>query len=187
MKVILAQIIDFVAPSKQLKTMQLITRDSALSERKIKLFGKEVLQPRLIGFQGDKNVKYTYSGKMLMADSWSPEIIQLREQLYRLLEIDFNSCLINYYRNGKDSMGWHSDDEKELGREPTIASISFGEDRPLLFKGKKGISVQPFSIGQPSGSLLIMAGQCQKVLLHSISKKKSSQARLNLTFRTVST
>ena len=94
----------------------------------IKMFGKNLKIPRLQCWIGDEGCDYKYSGKMLNRQNWNKELMIIREKIFQETKIDFNSVLANYYRDGKDSMGWHSDDEKELGPNPTIASISFSKD-----------------------------------------------------------
>jgi alkylated DNA repair dioxygenase AlkB len=102
----------------------------------IKMFGRETKIPRLQCWIGDEGCNYKYSGKKLNRQSWTKDLTMIREKIYKEFKIDFNSVLVNYYRDGKDSMGWHSDDEKELGHNPTIASISFGSERDLVFRIK---------------------------------------------------
>ena len=108
----------------------------------------------------------------------------IREKIYKELNIDFNSVLVNYYRDGKDSMGWHSDDEKELGPNPTIASISFGSERDLLFRNKINKEILP--IPQTHGCLILIDGKTQKNWQHAIKKtRKVIGPRINLTFRNI--
>ena len=95
----------------------------------IKMFGRDTKIPRLQCWIGDEGCEYRYSGKQLSRQIWNQDLIMIRKKIYQELKIDFNSVLANYYRDGKDSMGWHSDDEKELGPNPTIASISFATKR----------------------------------------------------------
>jgi len=108
----------------------------------------------------------------------------IREKISRELKIDFNSVLVNYYRDGKDSMGWHSDDEKELGPVPTIASISLGSERDLVFRNK--INKETLSVSQTNGCLILIDGKTQKNWQHSIKKtQKIIGPRINLTFRNI--
>ena len=108
----------------------------------------------------------------------------IREKISRELKIDFNSVLVNYYRDGKDSMGWHSDDEKELGPDPTIVSISLGSERDLVFRNK--INKETLSIPQTNGCLILIDGKTQKNWQHSIKKtQKIIGPRINLTFRNI--
>ena len=151
----------------------------------ITLFGKSVMQPRLVAFVADSEVSYAYSGHSLVRCDWTPELLQLKKRLEACCCTAFNSVLCNLYRTGNDSMGWHSDDEKSLGRNPTIASVSLGGRRvfKLRKKNEKGSSV-----GLPlgHGSLLVMQADCQHTWQHSLPKtKKLVQPRINLTFRNV--
>jgi alkylated DNA repair dioxygenase AlkB len=102
----------------------------------IKMFGRDTKIPRLQCWIGDEGCEYRYSGKQLNRQIWNQDLTMIRKKIFKELKIDFNSVLANYYRDGKDSMGWHSDDEKELGPNPTIASISFGSERDLVFRNK---------------------------------------------------
>ena len=150
----------------------------------IKMFGKDTKIPRLQCWIGDEGCEYRYSGKQLNRQIWSQDLIKIRKKIYEELKIDFNSVLANYYRDGKDSMGWHSDDEKELGPNPTIASISFGSERDLVFRNK--ITKETLAIPQTNGSLILIDGETQKNWQHSIKKtQKLIGPRINLTFRNI--
>ena len=150
----------------------------------IKMFGRETKIPRLQCWIGDEGCNYKYSGKKLNRQNWTKDLTMIREKIYKEFKIDFNSVLVNYYRDGKDSMGWHSDDEKELGHNPTIASISFGSERDLVFKNK--ISKETLSIAQVHGCLILIDGKTQKNWQHSIKKtRKVIGPRINLTFRNI--
>jgi len=150
----------------------------------IKMFGKDTKIPRLQCWIGDKGCEYRYSGKQLNRQIWSQDLIMIRKKIYKELKIDFNSVLANYYRDGKDSMGWHSDDEKELGPDPTIASISFGSERDLVFRNK--ITKETIAIPQTNGCLILIDGKTQKNWQHSIKKtQKVIGPRINLTFRNI--
>ena len=150
----------------------------------IKMFGKDTKIPRLQCWIGDKGCEYRYSGKQLNRQIWSQDLIMIRKKIYKELKIDFNSVLANYYRDGKDSMGWHSDDEKELGPDPTIASISFGSERDLVFRNK--ITKETLAIPQTNGCLILIDGETQRNWQHSIKKtRKVIGPRINLTFRNI--
>ena len=150
----------------------------------IKMFGKDTKIPRLQCWVGDEGCEYRYSGKQLNRQIWSQDLIMIRKKIYEELKIDFNSVLANYYRDGKDSMGWHSDDEKELGPDPTIASISFGSERDLVFRNK--ITKETLAIPQTNGCLILIDGKTQKNWQHSIKKtQKVIGPRINLTFRNI--
>ena len=150
----------------------------------IKMFGKDRKIPRLQCWIGDEGCEYRYSGKQLNRQIWSQDLIMIRKKIYKELKIDFNSVLANYYRDGKDSMGWHSDDEKELGPNPTIASISFGSERDLVFRNK--ITKETLAIPQTNGCLILIDGETQRNWQHSIKKtQKVIGPRINLTFRNI--
>jgi alkylated DNA repair dioxygenase AlkB len=148
------------------------------------MFGKDTKIPRLQCWIGDEGCEYRYSGKQLNRQIWSQDLIMIRKKIYKELKIDFNSVLANYYRDGKDSMGWHSDNEKELGPNPTIASISFGGERDLVFRNK--ISKETLAIPQTNGCLILIDGETQRNWQHSIKKtQKVIGPRINLTFRNI--
>jgi alkylated DNA repair dioxygenase AlkB len=150
----------------------------------IKMFGRDTTIPRLQCWIGDEGCDYKYSGKKLNRQNWTKDLTMIRNKIYKELKMDFNSVLINYYRDGKDSMGWHSDDEKELGPSPTIASISFGSERDLVFRNK--INKETLSIPQAHGCLILIDGKTQKNWQHSIKKtRKVIGPRINLTFRNI--
>ena len=150
----------------------------------IKMFGKDLMIPRLQCWIGDEGCDYKYSGKILNRQNWTKELMLIRKKIAKEIKTDFNSVLVNYYRDGKDSMGWHSDDEKELGPNPTIASISFGSERNLHFRNK--ITKETISIPQTHGCLIVIDGRTQKNWQHAIKKtQKIIGPRINLTFRNI--
>ena len=155
-------------------------------EGEIKLFGKNIKIPRLQSWYADEGCNYKYSGKMLRRNNWHPVLLKIKQNIETVSGEKFNSVLANLYRDGSDSMGWHSDDESSIKQDTSIASVSFGEQRPIFFKHKTDdIS---FSIDQSHGSLIIMNGETQKFWKHSIKKsKKLMKPRINLTFRTIIT
>jgi len=151
---------------------------------KIKMFGKEVLIPRLQCWVGDEGCEYSYSGKKLNRQPWTPELLMIKEKISQHANLNFNSVLVNFYRDGQDSMGWHADDEPELGKNPTIAALSFGGERDLVFRNI--LSKETLSIPQPHGALIIIDGQTQQYWQHAIKKtKKVISPRINLTFRNI--
>lgn len=153
-------------------------------QQKIRLFGKEVMQPRLICWQSDPGVNYSYSGLDLFHSPWHPKLNALRSKMHSELGLVFNSVLVNAYRNGQDSMGWHSDDEPELGNAPTIASISLGAERMFRVRGKR--ARRSVGLTLENGSLLLMSGEFQARNQHSVPKsKKVRDLRINLTFRQI--
>ncbi len=151
----------------------------------IMMFGKRTKVPRLTSWYADKNVKYSYSGLELIPRDWTAELLELKAIAEQLSNHNFNSVLLNYYRGGADSMGWHSDDERELGKNPIIASITFGFPRRFLIREKADYGKKK-ELELEDGSVLVMRGDFQETYQHSIPKtaKKISE-RLNLTFRTI--
>jgi alkylated DNA repair dioxygenase AlkB len=152
----------------------------------INLFGKTHLQPRLTAWYGDQGKTYTYSGITLYAHDWIKPLLMIKEKIEPITNVNFNSVLLNLYRDGKDGMGWHSDNEKELGKQPIIASVSFGGERRFLLKPRDKKDATREEIILTHGSLLIMAGETQEYWLHQIPKTSKSVApRINLTFRVI--
>ena len=152
----------------------------------ITLFGKTHPVPRLTAWYGDKEKVYTYSGITMHPHDWIEPLITIKAKLSSVVKINFNSVLLNYYRNGKDSMGWHSDNEKELGKKPVIASVSLGSQRRFVLKPRDKQNNQREEIRLNHGSLLIMAGETQDYWLHQIPKtSKVISPRINLTFRVI--
>ena len=153
---------------------------------KIRIFGKEHWQPRLLAWYADSGVKYSYSGITHHPQSWSENLSKIKEMVEAESATVFNSVLANLYRNGADSMGWHSDDEKELGPEPFIASLSLGAERRFLFRPRKGIVADKKEFILKSGSLLLMRGRTQEHFQHAVPKTaKVVRERINLTFRKI--
>jgi alkylated DNA repair dioxygenase AlkB len=149
-------------------------------QRHLVMFGKEVAEPRLSAWYGDES--YTYSGVTLAPKPFTPELDELRILCQDLSESRFNSVLVNFYRTGDDSMGWHADDESELGPSPVIASLSLGATRRFKFRHRRTRAIVDHDL--TGGSLLVMSGACQSAWMHSIPKQKRvTEARINLTFR----
>lgn len=150
----------------------------------IKIFGKTHQIPRLQAWHADDGINYTYSGKKLQRHDWNNTLLEIKKIIESITSFKFNSVLANLYRDGNDSMGLHSDDEKELGKNPVIASLSLGESRDIYFKHKKNKS--SLVISQTSGQLLVMRGRTQEYWKHEIKKtKKFKKPRINLTFRNI--
>lgn len=148
------------------------------------IFGKHIITKRKTAWYGDSDYLYTYSNTTKQALAWTKELSDLKQIVEELAGTKFNSCLLNLYHNGNEGMGWHSDDEKSLGKNNTIASLSLGAERKFLFKHKQ--SKQIVSLVLEHGSLLIMKDATQANWLHSLPKSKNvTQPRINLTFRTI--
>lgn len=148
------------------------------------IFGKHIITRRKVAWYGDKEFSYTYSNITRQALTWTGELRKLKTLVEKITGTVFNSCLLNLYHNGDEGMAWHSDDEKSLGKDSTIASLSFGEERRFSFRHKK--SKEAISLSLEHGSLLVMKGTTQTNWLHSLPKsKKITGSRVNLTFRTM--
>ncbi len=151
----------------------------------IKIFGKSVLQPRLTALYGDLDKPYRYSGMTMHPQVWTKTLMVIKSRIEAVTSIQFTTALLNQYRDGQDSMGWHRDNEKELGQNPTIASVSFGSTRRFLFRHYCQADLKT-EVELMHGSLLIMSGTCQHFWQHSIPKTKAALGpRINLTFRVI--
>lgn len=145
-------------------------------------FGRKIPLPRLTAWYGDAG--YAYSGIRHEPALWTPSLLPLKNRVETLTQSSFNSVLINLYRDGRDSMGWHSDDEAALGPEPLIASLSLGATRRFQLKHRRADHRVSFDLGH--GSCLIMQGRCQAFWRHQVPKtKKPVSPRINLTFRRI--
>lgn len=150
------------------------------------MFGKTMYQPRLLEFLGDDGVEYMYSKRIYCAKPWTTTLLKLRSIAEEITDARFNSVLANLYRDERDSMGLHADDEPELGSNPTIVSMSFGETRTFVLKHKTRRDISPVRIPLSSGSVLVMKGTTQQHWLHGIEKKTRAHGpRINLTFRLI--
>ncbi|RNI28636.1 alpha-ketoglutarate-dependent dioxygenase AlkB family protein [Rufibacter latericius] len=174
---------DFISREKQASLQEALTQKAAWRQEKIRMFGKQVDQPRLTAWYADAGKAYTYSGLTWEPLPWLPELAELRSQLEKTTGAPFNSVLLNLYRHGQDSMGWHADDEPELGQNPIIASLSLGQERTFSFRHRLQKELKN-QLVLPSGSLLLMAGSTQHYWHHQLPKTtKLLQPRINLTFR----
>ena len=158
----------------------------AWETHRIRLFGRQIDSPRLSSWIGDAGASYVYSGSRFEPRAWPEALSELRDQVSQAAGERFNSVLANLYRDGRDSMGWHSDDERELGDQPVIASLSLGAQRRFLLKPRTG-GGKSFALTLPPGSLLVMRGNTQKNYRHALPKTaKPVGERINLTFRRIS-
>ena len=153
---------------------------------KIKMFGKEIVTKKRIAWYADEGKSYTYSGSTFHPIQWNEVLLEIKKRVEQYIGFEFNSVLLNEYLSGEVGMGWHSDDEKELGIDPIIASISFGANRDFIFKHKTDKSFENIKIHLKNGSLLIMLGSTQHHWKHSLPKRlKVREPRINLTFRKI--
>jgi alkylated DNA repair dioxygenase AlkB len=148
------------------------------------IFGRHIITKRKVAWYGDAGYSYAYSGTTRHALPWTKELLELKAIVESLTATVYNSCLLNLYHAGDEGMAWHSDDEKALGKDSTIASLSFGAERKFALKHR--LNKQGTSVLLEHGSLLVMKGTTQSHWLHSLPKtKKVSTPRVNLTFRTM--
>ena len=152
---------------------------------RLRLFGREVASPRLSCWIGDPDAVYAYSGSTFTPHPWPPSLSPVRRLLAGTLGVDFNSVLANLYRDGRDAMGWHSDDEPELGPAPLIASLSVGATRRFAFKSRDA-QERRLTLDLPHGSLLVMRGDTQRRYRHALPRTaRPVGPRINLTFRRI--
>lgn len=175
----------FLTASQADEAFEALRSQIAWEQGQIRMFGKWVMEPRLSAWYGDPGAAYTYSGKRQEPLDWISPLAEVKELVEQASGGAFNSVLLNLYRFGQDSMGWHSDDEKELGDSPMIASLNLGATRKFQLR-RKDDKAQKIELELSHGSLLIMAGETQTYWQHQVPKtKKTVGERLNLTFRQI--
>ena len=163
---------------------RLLMRAIDWREDTVVMFGRSIKVPRLCAWYGDPGVEYRYSNVVHRADGWPAEIAILRDRIHQLVGARFNFVLANLYRDGHDAIGWHSDDERDLGPQPCIASLSFGASRPFRIRSRDGR--RRVELLMEHGSLLLMFGTSQKKWQHSLPRIRTDVGpRINLTFRDV--
>ena len=157
----------------------------AWRQDKMKLYGKEINLPRQTAWYGDANRNYTFSGITMNPDTWTPALMLIKQKVEPIAKVVFNSVLLNHYRDGNDSISWHTDAEPELGKNPVIASVSFGGSRRFMLRHMQN-KEQKVEVLLTNGSLLIMAGETQHFWQHQLPKTKAQvEPRINLTFRQI--
>ena len=165
--------------------LQQLTTSIRWKQEAIKIFGRDVMQPRLTAWYGDAGKSYSYSGITMHPQPWTDTLLLLKKRVEAVAGTSFNSALLNYYRNGQNSMGWHKDNEKELGHNPVIASLSFGAVRLFKLKHIRD-KKQVLSIPLEPGSLLLMQGETQHHWLHQLPiPNVATSPRINIPFRTI--
>jgi len=166
------------------QVLQRLIAEVPWRSEEVVMWGRRALQPRLTAWYGDAGASYAYSGIQLHPLPWTPILLDIKARIEETVGSTFNSVLLNYYRDNRDSIGFHSDDEPELGERPVIASLSLGEERMFILKHKRLKLVSPVHLRLASGSLLLMKGDTQRCWRHGILKQsRSCGPRINLTFR----
>jgi alkylated DNA repair dioxygenase AlkB len=177
---------NFLSPTKAKHYFDCLQNKINWKQEEVRFYGKTFPVPRKTAWYGYEGFNYSYSGITCFPEIWTKELLEIKSQIEQFIpEEDFTSVLLNLYSNGNDKMGWHADNEKELGINPTIASVSLGETRRFDIKNKNNSELQ-YKFELTSGSLLIMRGALQHHWIHQIpAQKKVKNARINLTFRTI--
>jgi len=170
------------------KYLQLMIGTLPWRQDTLRIAGKSIPVPRLQCWMGEKHAHYTYSGIQLMPIPWDATVLAIKHRVEILSGEQFNSVLLNYYRDGRDSVDWHADDEKELGPHPIIAAVSLGAERLFELKKKSPPGSGKYQISLTSGSLLVMGNSFQNRWLHRVPKVKNLELpRISLTFRQILT
>ena len=174
---------NFLSSVEASRYFKILRNETAWQQDQIKVFGKVYDQPRLTALYANNNFPYSYSNVTMYPSPFSATLLEIKEKVEQQLKKEFTTCLLNLYRHGQDSNGWHADNEKELGKNPIIASVSLGAERMFHMKHRTDNS-QKIKINLIHGSLLVMSGSTQHYWLHQIPKtKKHVEERINLTFR----
>jgi alkylated DNA repair dioxygenase AlkB len=167
--------------NKYLKNLQ---EDINWKQEEMKMYGKVIKFPRLTAWYGDNDKPYSFSGLTLEPEPWSKDLLAIKSKIEPLCEVSFNSVLLNRYRDGNDSISWHTDAEKELGKNPVIASVNFGATRK--FQMRHVSTKEKIEIELQHGSLLVMKGELQHYWQHQVPKTSMKVSeRINLTFRVI--
>lgn len=175
---------DFLTPAEGYSVLATLQEKAAWSKHTVRVFNQSFRSPRLSAWYGEPGAAYRYSGVTHYPLPWLHELAELKIRLEAFFKHSFNSVLLNYYRNGDDGMGAHSDDEAELGRQPVIASLSLGASRRFVFHPRPPNCGASIKLHLPHGSVLLMKGRCQRDWKHSLPKtKRAVGPRINLTFR----
>ena len=174
----------FYSQNESLNLYQYLLKHIDWQQETIRVYGKLHLTPRLSCWMGDENSVYGYSHTVMKPTTWNKQVLAIKNKIELATDESFNSVLINYYRDGKDSNGWHSDNEPELGINPVIASLSLGASRDFHLRHKDNKQLT-HKMSLTNGSLLMMSGTTQQYWQHHIPKRASAKGRINLTFRTI--
>lgn len=173
-----------LSAQKSLDLFYYLQQNLCWQQPNVTVYNKTGPIPRLQCFISENNIEYGYSHSKLIVEPWPDVLLAMRKRLERHLNQPLNSLLVNYYRDGNDTMGWHSDDEAELGHQPTIVCISLGAERVLKLKHKASNKITDLKLR--SGSCLIMSGNSQRDYQHAITKQTTlAHPRISLTFRLI--
>ena len=176
---------DFFDRARANELFEKLKSDVPWQQDHITVFGKTHLQPRLTALFGNEGKPYSYSNIVMNPHAWNPLLMFIKNEIEEIVGANFTTVLLNYYRDGKDSNGWHADNERELGRNPIIASVSFGAERSFHLQHNT-LKEQKLKINLEHGSLLIMEGTTQHFWKHQIPKTTQPIGpRINLTFRII--
>ncbi len=177
---------DLFDPVGAAKLLDALIETIQWSTQSIKMFGKIIPMPRQVAWYGDPGTNYIYSGIKNIPLRWTNDLLLIKKKVEEVSGTSFNSVLLNFYRDGNDHMSWHADDEKSLGVNPVIASVSLGEMRKFGVKHRYERDLKPLGLELASGSLVMMKGEMQEYWHHRIyPTKKTMGPRINLTFRKV--
>lgn len=175
----------FLSKQEASRYFSVLRQETNWQKDQIKVFGKVYNQPRLTALYANNKNPYSYSNIKMYPSPFTAHLLELKSKIENRLKLSFTSCLLNLYRDGQDSNGWHADNEKELGKNPVIASVSLGGERMFHMKHRTDKS-QKLKLNLAHGSLLVMSGSTQHHWLHQIPKtKKNTKERINLTFRII--
>jgi len=171
--------------NESVSLLETLIGETAWLQETVQMYGKMIKTPRLTAWYGDNDKTYTFSGNKYHPLPWTLQLQRIKARIEPLAGMVFNTVLLNYYRDGNDSVAWHSDDEYELGYKPVIASLSFGQERRFDIRNKQDHQLK-YSVNLQNGSLLLMKGDLQQYWEHRIPKStKPMKARVNLTFRVI--
>ncbi|MBD2076433.1 alpha-ketoglutarate-dependent dioxygenase AlkB [Phormidium sp. FACHB-592] len=164
---------------------QVLLNEINWRQDRMKLYGKEIDLPRKTAWYGDRGKSYTFSGIHLDPEPWTPSLLEVKQRIEAVAEVQFNSVLLNLYRHGGDGISWHTDAEPELGDNPVIGSVSFGGTRRFMFRHRQNRDLKA-EVELTHGSFLLMAGETQHFWQHQVPKTaRKVEPRINLTFRVI--
>lgn len=175
---------NFLSKTEANKFLNIFTESITWQQQEMMMYGKVVKFPRLTAWYGDNDKPYSFSGITFQPHAWTQELLEIKAKIEPLSQVVFNSVLLNLYRDGNDSISWHTDAEIELGTNPVIASVNFGAERTFQLRHIQ--TNERIDIALTHGSLLIMMGELQHYWQHQVPKTKTVKSpRVNLTFRTI--